>query len=63
VLQCIYDGCARIQDKGKEDKNGAVRDGDAPAWTAYYNGQEISISPIKHDFPKIEIGILNVAKA
>jgi hypothetical protein len=52
-----------VWNKGKKDKNGAVRDGDAPAWTAYYNGQEISISPIEHSFQKIEIGILNVAKA
>jgi hypothetical protein len=52
-----------VWNKGKKDKNGAVRDGDAPAWTVYFNGQEICISPIQHSFPKIEIGILNVAKA
>ena len=51
-----------VWNKGKSDKNGAVRDGDEPAWTAYYNGQDINIPQIEHSLPKIEIGILNVAR-
>jgi len=52
-----------VWNKGKMDKNGTVRDGNVPAWTVYYNGKEVSIDSIEHNFPKIEIGILNVAKA
>lgn len=49
-----------VWNKGKKDKNGDVKDGYSPAWTAYYNGQEISIPSIEHDIQNIEIGILDL---
>lgn len=49
-----------VWNKGKKDRNGVVRDGNNPAWTAYYNGQEISILKIEANFEKIEIGILDL---
>lgn len=51
-----------VWNKGKSDKNGLVRDGKAPAWTVFCNGEEITIHPIDHSFSKIEIGVVDIAK-
>jgi len=50
-----------VWNKGKKDKNGKKRDGKAPAWTVYYNGEESPILRIETELPAIEIGILNIA--
>ena len=52
-----------VWNKGKQDKNGNVRDGAGPAWTVYYNGKEVNVERIeKHFIFDVEIGILNCEK-
>jgi len=50
--------------KGKEDKNGKVKDGVRPAWTVFHNGSEVLIEKIGSSFiqsqSNIEIGILDI---
>lgn len=50
-----------VWNKGKEDKNGNVRDGNEPAWTIFSNGKEVVINPIKNVFG-IEVGILDLGR-
>lgn len=52
-----------VWNKGKSDKNGKVKDGNKPAWTVFYNGEEKDIKPIACDISSrtsIEIGILDL---
>lgn len=48
-----------VWNKGKINKNGVTRDGKLPAWTVYYNGEEVSISSINSPIKNIEIGIID----
>ncbi len=52
-----------VWNKGKQDKNGNVRDGSSPAWTVYYDQKEIEIERMKHSVEGVEIGILDTKKA
>ncbi|PKP43155.1 MAG: hypothetical protein CVT93_00810 [Bacteroidetes bacterium HGW-Bacteroidetes-10] len=47
-----------VWNKGKEDKNGTVKDGVNPAWTIYHNGIEVKIVPIENDL-NYEIGVID----
>ncbi|MBI3192861.1 MAG: hypothetical protein HYZ34_00165 [Ignavibacteriae bacterium] len=50
-----------VWNKGKQDKNGRIKDGTDPAWTVFYNGQRQFIEPIVNNY-KLEIGILDTSK-
>jgi hypothetical protein len=45
-----------IWNKGKQDKNGKVKDGNGPAWTVFHDGTEVDVSRIQNDLG-VEIGI------
>jgi len=47
-----------IWNKGKQDKNGKVKDGKGPAWTIFYNGDEVEVERIQNQIG-VEIGILD----
>jgi len=47
-----------VWNKGKEDKNGNVKDGSGPAWTVFHNGVSNDVDLIPNPFG-IEIGILH----
>jgi hypothetical protein len=53
-----------VWNKGKEDKNGRVRDGDDPAWTIFRNGgkKEIVVTPINNHQMNLEIGVLEIPR-
>lgn len=46
-----------VWNKGKEDKNGRLKDGSSPAWTVFYNGKEMAVETIENELG-LEIGIL-----
>jgi hypothetical protein len=46
-----------VWNKGKEDKNGKVKDGSSPAWTVFHNGKEMAIDTIENKHG-LEVGIL-----
>ena len=48
-----------VWNKGKQDKNGRIKDGLDPAWTVYHNGVKMPVEPISNDW-KLEIGIVDV---
>ena len=48
-----------VWNKGKQDKNGKIKDGVKPAWTVYNNGEERSIESILNSY-NLEIGILDI---
>ncbi len=50
-----------VWNKGKQDKNGRVRDGNGPAWTIFRNGKqkEIVVEPIPNQ-TGLEIGVLEI---
>ena len=48
-----------VWNKGKRDKNGAIKDGTDPAWTVYYNGIKIPAVSIPNNL-EVEIGVLDV---
>lgn len=48
-----------VWNKGKQDKNGKIKDGKRPAWTVFYNGNEIDVPRIQNTFC-VEIGVVNV---
>ena len=51
-----------VWNKGKADKNGKVKNGNNPAWTVFYNGQEKQIKPIMSNIStqlNIEIGVVD----
>lgn len=47
-----------VWNKGKEDKNGKVKDGFNPAWTVFHNGKEKKVDLIQNQFG-VEMGILD----
>lgn len=47
-----------VWNKGKVDKAGRIRDGRHPAWTVFFDGKEVSITPIPNDL-HVDIGVLN----
>lgn len=51
-----------VWNKGKKDKNGAVRDGSGPAWTIFHNGKQKDIQRKQNELG-VEIGILDVKEA
>ena len=51
-----------IWNKGKQDKNGKVKDGSSPAWTVFYNGNELEVQKIAN-YIGVEIGVLDLKKA
>ncbi len=55
-----------VWNKGKQDKNGKVKDGKKPPWTVFYNGNNISVEAINScsisSQSNIEIGILDTEK-
>jgi len=51
-----------VWNKGKQDKNGKIKDWCDPAWTIYYNKKEISIKQIPNKIG-VEVGILDCKKA
>lgn len=51
-----------VWNKGKEDKNGKIKDGSANAWTVFYNDNEVEVRKISNEFG-VEIGVLNVKRA
>ncbi len=48
-----------VWNKGKQDKNGKIKDGLDSAWTVYHNGQKKFTEPISNNY-KLEIGVLNI---
>lgn len=55
-----------VWNKGKEDKNGKVRDGNKPAWTVFHDGEEVTIPREDWNFSSktsIEVGILDIENA
>lgn len=48
--------------KGKQDKNGKTKDGNGPAWTVFYNGEENRVSRIQNNLG-VEIGVLDIKGA
>ena len=46
-----------IWNKGKQDKNGKVKDGSKPPWTVFYNGVETEVEGLWNDL-ELEIGIV-----
>ena len=48
-----------VWNKGKKDRNGRSKDGKGPAWTVFYDGEEIVVTPIENQLG-VEIGILNI---
>ena len=48
-----------VWNKGGKDKNGRTKDGTKPAWTAFYNGNEIEVDLIQN-LHGVEIGILDI---
>jgi len=48
-----------VWNKGKEDKNGKVKDGSNPAWTVFHNGEEKRVQLIENQFG-VELGILDI---
>lgn len=49
-----------VWNKGKVDKNGVIKDGSKPAWTAFLNEKEIEIKKIIHNLGySIELGIVD----
>jgi len=51
-----------VWNKGKQDKNGKTKDGNGPAWTLFYDGNEIDVPRIPNEFG-VEIGALNIRGA
>jgi len=51
-----------VWNKGKEDKNGKVRDGKNPAWTVFHNRKEKNVDLIQNQLG-LEIGVLEFKKA
>ncbi|PIU55320.1 MAG: hypothetical protein COS89_07690 [Deltaproteobacteria bacterium CG07_land_8_20_14_0_80_38_7] len=51
-----------VWNKGKQDKNGKVKDGPDPAWTVFYNGNEKKVSSIQNNL-NLEIGVLDIKTA
>ena len=51
-----------VWNKGKQDKNGKVKDGNNPAWTVFHNGKEIIVPRIQNAFG-VEIGVLDIRGA
>lgn len=53
-----------VWNKGKQDKNGKVKDGSKPAWNIFYNGNEKNddVSIIRNNL-ELEIGVLDVKGA
>ena len=47
-----------VWNKGKQDRNGNIKDGFDPAWTAYHNGAKKLIEPISNNY-HLEIGIID----
>jgi hypothetical protein len=48
-----------VWNKGKQDKNGRIKDGFDAAWTVYNNGERKIVEPISNNF-NLEIGILDI---
>lgn len=51
-----------VWNKGKQDINGKIKDGNGAAWTVFHNGYELDIPRIQNDLG-VEIGVLNVKRA
>ena len=51
-----------VWNKGKQDKNGKIKDGNGPAWTVFHNGIELDVPRIQNDLG-VEIGVVNVKRA
>ena len=51
-----------IWNKGKQDKNGKVKDGPNPAWTVFFNGKEKKASSVQNNLG-VEIGVLDIKGA
>lgn len=51
-----------VWNKGKQDKNGKVKDGNGPAWTVFHNGKEKELERMPNDIG-IEVGILDIKRA
>lgn len=51
-----------VWNKGKQDKNGKVKDGKRPAWTVYHNGHEKTLE-LTENHLGVEIGVLDVRGA
>ena len=47
-----------VWNKGKQDKNGKVRDGINPPWTIFYNGKEKDVNRISNDLG-VEISVFD----
>ena len=48
-----------VWNKGKKDRNGRSKDGKGPAWTIFYDGEEIVVTPIENQLG-VEIGVLSI---
>lgn len=48
-----------VWNKGKTDREGKTRDGQAPAWSIFRNGRPTPVSPIPQDMG-LEVGILDL---
>ncbi len=51
-----------VWNKGKQDKNGRVKDEKKPAWTVFHNGAEKKLEVIENEIG-VEIGVLDVKTA
>lgn len=51
-----------VWNKGKQDKNGKIKDGKGPAWTVSHDGEELDVPRIQNDLG-VEIGVVNVKGA
>lgn len=51
-----------VWNKGRQDRNGRIRDGNGPAWTVFHNGNELDVPRIQNDLG-VEIGVVNVKEA
>jgi hypothetical protein len=51
-----------VWNKGKQDKNGKVKDGNNPAWTVFHNGNKITVQRVQNKFGS-EIGVLDIRGA
>jgi len=50
-----------VWNKGKQDKNGKIRDAKGPAWNIFYNGKERVVEGIENKL-NLEMGIVNTKK-
>ena len=49
-----------VWNKGKKDRNGRSKDSKGPAWTVFYDGEEIAATSIENQLG-VEVGILSIA--